>query len=238
MLAPFFDDLDDNGGTLPFNVYAWQDPDNQRFVLQWDNVSNGQDDEFCPECVKETFQLILDGDDISESGNGAIIFQYKEIHDIDDHGCTIGIEAPDKDEGVEYLFNYQLAEGASGLANGLAIKFTTEGNGMGVNPSSTPQNFTLMQNYPNPFNPSTTIQYHLNQQGTVNVSVYNLSGQKIRQLVDSHQDPGQYSVSWDGKNERGVTMGSGMYFYRLNVNSAFAGTRDGLSKTGKMVLLR
>ena len=238
MLAPFFDDLDDNGGTLPFNVYAWQDPDNQRFVIQWDNVSNGQDDEFCPDCVKETFQLILDGDNISESGNGAIIFQYKEIHDIDDHGCTIGIEAPDKDEGVEYLFNYQLAEGASGLANGLAIKFTTEGNGMGVNPSSTPQNFTLMQNYPNPFNPSTTIQYHLNQQGTVNVSVYNLSGQKIRQLVDSHQDPGQHSVSWDGKNERCVTMGSGMYFYRLNVNSAFAGTRDGLSKTGKMVLLR
>ena len=238
MLAPFFDDLDDNGGTLPFNVYAWQDPDNQRFVLQWDNVSNGQDDEFCPECVKETFQLILDGDDISESGNGAIIFQYKEIHDIDDHGCTIGIEAPDKDEGVEYLFNYQLAEGASGLANGLAIKFTTEGNGMGVNPSSTPQNFTLMQNYPNPFNPSTTIQYHLNQQGTVNVSVYNLSGQKIRQLVDSNQDPGQHSVSWDGKDEQGITVGSGMYFYRLNVHNAFSSTHDGLSKTGKMVLLR
>ena len=238
LLAPFYDDLDDNGGTLPFDVYAWQDPDNQRFILQWDNVSNGQDDEFCPDCVKETFQLILDGDDISESGNGAIIFQYKEIHDIDDHGCTIGIEAPDKDEGIEYLFNYQLAEGASGLANGLAIKFTTEGNGMGVNPSSTPQNFTLMQNYPNPFNPSTTIQYHLNQQGTVNVSVYNLSGQKIRQLVDSNQDPGQHSINWDGKNERGVTMGSGMYFYRLNIHSAFSNTRDGLSKTGKMVLLR
>mgnify|MGYP000362558147 CR=1 FL=1 len=238
MLAPFFDDLDDNGGTLPFNVYAWQDPSNQRFVLQWDNVSNGQDDEFCPECVKETFQLILDGDDISGSGNGAIIFQYKEIHDIDDHGCTVGIEAPDKDEGVEYLFNYQLAEGASGLADSLAIKFTTEGNGMGVNPSPTPQNFTLMQNYPNPFTPSTTIQYHLNQKGTVNISVYNLSGQKIRQLVDSNQDPGQHSVSWDGKDEKGIAVGSGMYFYRLNVHSAFSGTHDGLSKAGKMILLR
>ena len=238
MLAPFFDDLDDNGGTLPFNVYAWKDPDNQRFVLQWDNVSNGQDDEFCPECVKETFQLILDGDDISGSGNGAIIFQYKEIHDIDDHGCTVGIEAPDKDEGVEYLFNYQLAEGASGLADSLAIKFTTEGNGMGVNPSPTPKNFTLMQNYPNPFNPSTTIQYRLNQKGTVNISVYNLSGQEIRQLVDSYQDPGQHSVSWDGKDEKGIAVGSGMYFYRLNVHSSFSGTRDGLSKTGKMVILR
>jgi flagellar hook assembly protein FlgD len=109
---------------------------------------------------------------------------------------------------------------------------------MGINPNPTPQNFTLMQNYPNPFNPSTTIQYHLNQQGTVNVSVYNLSGQKIRQLVDSNQDPGQHSINWDGKNERDVTMGSGMYFYRLNIHSAFSNTRDGLSKTGKMVLLR
>ena len=237
LLAPFYDDLDDNGGTLPFDVYFWTNSIDT-LIVQWDNVSNGQDDEFCPDCVKETFQLILDGGDISESGDGAIIFQYKEIHDIDDHGCTIGIEEPDKDEGVEYLFNYQLADGASGLANGLAIKFTTEGNGMGVNPSSTPQNFTLMQNYPNPFNPSTTIQYHLNQKSTVNISVYNLSGQEIRQLADSNLDPGQHSVSWDGKDEKGVAVGSGMYFYRLNVHSSFAGTRDGLSKTGKMVLLR
>ncbi|MDP7609581.1 MAG: T9SS type A sorting domain-containing protein, partial [Candidatus Marinimicrobia bacterium] len=102
----------------------------------------------------------------------------------------------------------------------------------------TPQNFTLMQNYPNPFNPSTTIQYHLNQKSTVNISVYNLSGQEIRQLADSNLDPGQHSVSWDGKDEKGVAVGSGMYFYRLNVHSSFAGTRDGLSKTGKMVLLR
>ena len=237
LLAPFFDDLDDNGGTLPFDVYFWTNSIDT-LIVQWDNVSNGQDDEFCPNCVKETFQLILDGGDISESGDGAIIFQYKEIHDIDDHGCTVGIEAPDKDKGVEYLFNYRLAVGASGLANGLAIKFTTEGNGMGVNPSPTPQNFTLMQNYPNPFNPSTTIQYHLNQKGTVNISVYNLSGQKIRQLVDSNQDPGQHSVSWDGKDEKGIAVGSGMYFYRLNVHSAFSGTHDGLSKAGKMILLR
>jgi hypothetical protein len=135
MLAPFFDDLDDNGGTLPFNVYAWENPTNQRFVLQWDNVSNGQDDEFCPDCVKETFQLILDGDDMSESGDGAIIFQYKEIHDIDDHGCTIGIEAPDKNKGVQYLFNYQYSEGADTLTNGLAIKFT---NQIYMNPSVYP----------------------------------------------------------------------------------------------------
>tara|TARA_B100000315_G_scaffold64454_1_gene58487 strand:+ start:2976 stop:5546 length:2571 start_codon:yes stop_codon:yes gene_type:complete len=243
MIAPFFDDLDDNQGIEPFDVYFWTNGVDS-IIVEWDNVANGEHDEDCIEgdqesCPRETFQLILDGANTDELGNGAIIFQYKEIHDIDDHGCTVGIEAPDKDEGVEYLFNHQLAEeGASGLANGLAIKFTTEGNGMGINPSPTPQNFTLIQNYPNPFNPSTTIQYRLNQKGTVNISVYNLSGQKIRQLVDSNQDPGQHSVSWDGKDEKGITVGSGMYFYRLNVHSSFSGTRDGLSKTGKMVLLR
>jgi len=98
--------------------------------------------------------------------------------------------------------------------------------------------FVILQNYPNPFNPSTTIQYRLNQKGTVNISVYNLSGQEIRQLIDSNQDPGQHSVSWDGKDEKGIVVGSGMYFYRLNGHSSFSGTRDGLSKTGKMVLLR
>ncbi len=238
LLAPFFDDLDDNGGTLPFNVYAWQDPDNQRFVLQWDNVSNGQDDEFCPDCIKETFQLILDGTDVSESGDGAIIFQYKEIHDIDDHGCTIGIEAPNKNEGVEYLFNYQLAEGASVLTNGLAIKFTNEYAGMNTEPQYYPEYFSLIQNYPNPFNPSTSIKYHLLQTGKVNITVYNLAGHKIKELIHETQSSGYHSILWDGKNENGNHVGSGMYFYNFTFNDVFSNGDPKISKTGKMVLLK
>ena len=238
LIAPFFDDLDDNGGTLPFNVYAWQDPSNQRFVLQWDNVSNGQDDEFCPDCIKETFQLILDGGDISESGDGAIIFQYKEIHDIDNHGCTIGIESPDKNDGVEYLFNYQLAEGAYGLTDGLAIKFTNNTSEMSISPEFNPEHFSLIRNYPNPFNPSTTIKYHIAQTSTVKITVYDLAGHKIIELINDVQEIGHHSILWDGKNDSGNHVGSGVYFYNLTFNNVYSNRQNVINKTGKMILLK
>ncbi|NOZ07415.1 MAG: hypothetical protein GXO91_00895 [FCB group bacterium] len=129
MIAPFNDDLDDNNGTEPFNVYAYTDEENSRFILEWDSVANGEDDEFCPDCVRETFQMILLDPAVytTESGDGEIIFQYQEIHDIDENGnySTIGIESEDQNDGIQYLFNGILAPGAAPLTDGLAIKFTT-----------------------------------------------------------------------------------------------------------------
>ena len=79
MIAPFMDDLDDNDGTEPFNVYYYNDVQNNRFIIEWDNVSNGQDDEFCPSCIKESFQVILHDPNYynTKTGDGEIIFQYK-----------------------------------------------------------------------------------------------------------------------------------------------------------------
>ena len=112
LLAPFYDDLDDNGGTEPFNVFVYQDTEFNRFVIQWDNLANGQWDEICvlgndESCPKETFQLILFDPAYypTSTGEGIIKFQYKKAYNVDDHGCTIGIESPDKDQGVEYVFN-------------------------------------------------------------------------------------------------------------------------------------
>ncbi len=130
MIAPFNDDLDDNNGTEPFDVYAYDDAENGRFILEWDSVANGEDDEFCPDnCVRETFQMILLDPAVypTETGDGEIIFQYQEIHDLDENGnySTIGIESEDQNDGVQYLFNGILAQGAAPLSDGLAIKFTT-----------------------------------------------------------------------------------------------------------------
>jgi len=125
MIAPFFDDLDDNGGNEPFNVYYWTNSTDS-VIVQWDNVSNADDDEYCPDCIKETFQLILDNSNTSDFDNGNIIFQYKEIHDIDDvedHGATVGVEAPDKNSGTQYLFNYSYHANADTLKDGLTIRF-------------------------------------------------------------------------------------------------------------------
>ena len=120
MLAPFYDDLDDNGGIEPFNVFSYQDSDSHRFIIQWDNLPNGEKADTCilgddTSCPKETFQLILFDPDYytTDTGDGIIKFQYKEVYNVDDHGCTIGIESSDKNRGVEYVFNQDYHPDAS-----------------------------------------------------------------------------------------------------------------------------
>ncbi|MDD2229051.1 MAG: C25 family cysteine peptidase [Candidatus Cloacimonetes bacterium] len=77
----------------------------------------------------------------------------------------------------------------------------------------------LAQNYPNPFNPSTTIKYSLANDSPTRLTIYNLKGQKIRELINSHQPKGTHSVVWDGKDNNGRNVASGVYFYRLTLNN-------------------
>jgi len=126
MIAPFYDDLDDNGGSEPFNVYFWTN-NQDSVIVEWHEVAQRKTDQFCPNCEKETFQLILDNSSTTGSSNGKITFQYKEIYDIDlieDHGATVGVEAPDKNSGTQYLFNYSYHPNADTLKNGLTIRFS------------------------------------------------------------------------------------------------------------------
>ena len=68
-------------------------------------------------------------------------------------------------------------------------------------------------NYPNPFNPSTTIEYSLPESGEVEISIYNIKGQKVKQLVRECQEPGTHTILWDGKDTENKSVGSGVYFY-------------------------
>ena len=89
-----------------------------------------------------------------------------------------------------------------------------------------PVTFALGQNYPNPFNPQTTIVFDVPPSvGTgvdVLLSVYNLRGRKVRTLVDTWKAPGSHYVQWDGKNDRGEKLTSGVYFYRIEAGSYVA----------------
>ena len=78
-----------------------------------------------------------------------------------------------------------------------------------------PTVYALSQNFPNPFNVSTTIAFDLPVQGKVDLSIYSLDGQRICSLVDEVRHAGSYSVVWDGKDEAGHAVASGVYFYRL-----------------------
>ncbi len=81
---------------------------------------------------------------------------------------------------------------------------------------SRPSEFTLSQNYPNPFNPVTNIEFSLPRAAKVRLDIYNIVGQKVRTLVDEEMEPGRYVADWDGKDEKGNSVSSGVYFYRMD----------------------
>ncbi|UCC43041.1 MAG: S8 family peptidase [Candidatus Zixiibacteriota bacterium] len=93
-----------------------------------------------------------------------------------------------------------------------------------------PDGFVLHQNYPNPFNPTTTIRLELSRSADVNLEVYNLLGQRIRGVYSGTLGSGLHTFIWDGLNDRGKQVATGVYFYRLETG--------GSAKTRKMVLLR
>ncbi|MFQ6115957.1 MAG: T9SS type A sorting domain-containing protein, partial [bacterium] len=99
-----------------------------------------------------------------------------------------------------------------------------------VEPDQVPSEYELAQNYPNPFNPETTIEYSLPTPGRVTLDIYSLLGQKVRALVDDYQKAGVYKVQWDGKDDLGRNLATGVYFYRIH--------SGGFVQSRKLVLLR
>ncbi|OGC96565.1 MAG: hypothetical protein A2W25_00875 [candidate division Zixibacteria bacterium RBG_16_53_22] len=78
-----------------------------------------------------------------------------------------------------------------------------------------PNSHVLNQNYPNPFNPSTKISFSLIRRGNVTLSVYNLLGQKVLELVNQELEAGAHEVEWDGRDRSGKPVSSGLYFYKM-----------------------
>jgi flagellar hook assembly protein FlgD len=93
-----------------------------------------------------------------------------------------------------------------------------------------PEAFSLSQNYPNPFNSQTVIKYALFEGCYVKLTVYNMLGQKVKTLVNEYQNAGFRVVDWNGRNEEGYEVASGLYLYRFETPN--------YSDTKKMILLR
>ena len=85
-----------------------------------------------------------------------------------------------------------------------------------------PAKFMLKANYPNPFNPSTNIEYQISENGKVALNIYDVLGQKVRTLVDEIQPAGSYRVQWDGRDQNGKLLPSGIYFYELRSGNSVA----------------
>ncbi len=100
----------------------------------------------------------------------------------------------------------------------------------GIDDDSSVSAPALAQNYPNPFNPSTKIAFTLVRPGEVNLTVHDLTGRPVRRLLAGWTDAGDHAIVWDGRNENGEPVASGVYFYRMETH--------GRLEAKKMVLLR
>lgn len=100
----------------------------------------------------------------------------------------------------------------------------------GKSESLLPDAFSLSQNYPNPFNPETVIKYALPEDCHVELTIYNMLGQKVKTLISQYQNAGYKMVHWNGKDDKGNEIASGVYFYKIKSPK--------YSETKKMVSLR
>lgn len=118
------------------------------------------------------------------------------------------------------VFRAQLATGVRETANAI------------------PATFALAQNYPNPFNPSTVIQYELPQAVEVQLVVFDLTGRRVRALVQQKQQAGRYEIAWDGRNEQGEAIASGLYIYQMRTGDPSAGSGQVFVQARRMALVR
>lgn len=103
--------------------------------------------------------------------------------------------------------------------------------GLGDEPvTAIPRDFELHQNYPNPFNPTTLVRYDLPNDASVKLEIYNMLGQRVKTLLNASQTAGYKSISWNGTNDHGESVASGVYLLRINA--------DGFVRSRKLMFLK
>ncbi len=111
-----------------------------------------------------------------------------------------------------------------------SIRLNAVGAAVKAHSGSVPAFFELLPNYPNPFNPTTTISFSLDRAADVSLTVFNSRGEPVRSLFGGYAQPGLYRMEWDGRNDQGLLLPSGTYFYRLQAN--------GLAQVRKLAYVR
>lgn len=115
-------------------------------------------------------------------------------------------------------------------ASASSVNLTLNGPTSVASATELPKDFALAQNYPNPFNPETTIPYQLASRSKVSLVIYNALGQEVRTLLAALQEAGSYTAQWDGRDNLGQQMPTGVYLYRLHAGE--------MTFTKKMIYLR
>ncbi len=148
-------------------------------------------------------------------------------------GCPIYDTGDDRMASGRFgLFSFQMGNPLNGYFDNVASK--PLGPVVSVEEENfaerLPQEFALQQNYPNPFNPTTNISYNLKTAGHVSLVIYDVLGSKVQTLVSRNQAPGYHSVTWNGTNNFGSKVNSGVYIYTLKAGQ--------LLESKKMILMK
>jgi hypothetical protein len=154
-----------------------------------------------------------------------------------------GVEIPGADSSTYIIQSVQFADSGSyicKITNTVATELTIYGRPVNVTvegtvditdrPTRIPKTLVLHQNYPNPFNPSTNIEYSVKVVGQVQIRIFNTLGHVVRTLVDERKLAGAYSTTWDGKDDLGQPVASGLYYYQLSAKDFTSAKKMLLSK--------
>ena len=144
--------------------------------------------------------------------NNALGTQFLAVDDFDNDGI------------IEIAILESLPNG------GTTLIYSTGASSTNISDTKKFPKFKLLQNYPNPFNPETTIEYEIKNTAKVSIEIYNSLGQRVKTLINNIQSPNTYSITWDGKDSKGVIVGSGLYYYQIKVGDEIS--------TKKMILLK
>jgi len=207
-----FEDIEPNIGISTF-VYSPQDSIGE---LQDTTVTEGENLSFSVDIggTANQYQWMKNNLDIVDADSSVLDLPLISISDSGSYICKISNTiAPDL-----ILFSRPIH---ITVQTEVSVKDKTE---------VIPKQFSLKQNYPNPFNPETVISYDLPQSVNVNISVFNTQGQKVKELVNGHQQTGSHTVQWDGKDENNMSLASGVYICWIQASK--------FKKSIKIMLLR
>jgi hypothetical protein len=215
MIAGLWDYLQPANPGEPGDIYYYYDATGHRFIIEYYMIEH-----YPTGGNYETFEIIL-CDPVyypTPSGDGEILVQYLTGFQLEG-SLTMGIENADETVGVQYYYNGTYDSLATVVTDEFAVKYVASAPMPGIEEeaeySSAPVKTLLHVLAPNPFTHRTTISYQLSTATRVTLKAYDASGRLVRTFAEQTQQPGHYSVVWDGHDDAGRHLAAGVYFVRF-----------------------
>ncbi len=180
-------------------------------------VANAGEDQI----VEEGTIVQLDGSNSFDPDGDELTFLWSAPPEIELSNPNIinpTFIAPDVEEDTTYILTLVVSDSLLN-SDPDEVEITVLWNGVDTDDNTILNNTTSLSNYPNPFNPTTTISFSILEESKVELSIFNIKGQKIKTLTREYYSKGSHSIIWNGEDELGKPVSSGIYYYKLSVNS-------------------